>query len=253
MKNNMEARGQVTIFIIVAVVIVAAVLIFFLSGGVDYFSERSGKLGFEGCVEDVLEEEIGNLEGNAGFVRPDFSYSHDGKEFVYLCYSDAYYKTCSVQVPFLKNTFDKNLEVSLRDKINACYDASLESLRGQGYDVSSGDVVYNVEIEPGVVRVEIDAPTSVGDVAFSRFNVELNSPLYDILMISTSLVQFEAKYGDSDVSEIMFYYPDYYIEKLKQGDGTTLYSVKNKVFGDNFRFASRSLVWPAGYSFGGDA
>ncbi len=104
-----------------------------------------------------------------------------------------------------------------------------------------------------MVKVEIDAPTSVGDVSFSKFNVELNSPLYDSLMISTSLVQLEAKYGDSDSSEIMFYYPDYYIEKLKQGDGTTLYSVRNKVFGSNFRFASRSLVWPAGYSFGGDA
>ncbi len=128
----MKKKGQVTIFIIIAFVIVAAVLIFFLSGGVDYFSERTGKLGFEGCVKDALKEGISKLEGNAGFIKPDFSYSYNGKEFTYLCYSDSYYKTCSVQVPFLKNTFDKNLEILIRDKINACYDSSLESLSGQG-------------------------------------------------------------------------------------------------------------------------
>jgi len=68
-----------------------------------------------------------------------------------------------------------------------------------------------------------------------------------MLMIATSLLQFEAKYGDSDTSSMMIYYPDYIIDKIKRDDGTTVYILENKEFGNKFQFASRSLAWPAGY------
>ena len=249
--SNLGVRGQVTIFILIGIVIVSAVLVFFLWMQPTYFTERGAKLGFESCVGDALKQGIGELEKNAGFVNPDFSYSYDGNNFVYLCYTNEYYKTCTVQVPFLKNTFDENLESFMRDKIDNCYDNSLENLREQGYSVIAGEVDYNIEIEPGVVRVEIEAPTSVGEQRFARFNVEVNSPTYELIMIATSILQFEAKYGDSDSSAISLLYPDYFIDKIKRGDGTTVYILENKVMGNKFLFASKSLVWPAGYDLGG--
>ena len=217
-----------------------------------YFSKVSGQLGFEGCVADALEEEIGVLEKNAGLVNPRFSYPYDGENFVYLCYTNNYYETCTVQVPFLKNVFDESLEASIRDKVSSCYYDSIGELREQGYDVVAGDVSYNIEIEPGVVRAEIEAPTSIGGSRFTRFNVKLNSPVYEMVMIATSILQFESRYGDSDVSTIAFLYPDYFVEKLKMGDGTTIYSLEHKTMGNEFRFASKSLVWPAGYDLEGE-
>jgi len=244
---NMEKKGQVAIFIIVGIVIVAAVLVFFLWVRPTYFVDEPGRFGFEGCVENVVEDGIVKLGATAGFVDPEFSYSYDGKEYAYLCYSGDYYETCVVQVPFLKNVFDEGLESLIRDEVDACYDASLNDLRGQGYSVDAGSVDYDVEIEPGVVRVELGAPTSIGDARFTRFETRVNSPVYDMLMIATSIVQFEANYGDSDVSELMLYYPDYYIGKLKRGEGTTAYKLEDKDSGFEFLFASRSLVFPAGY------
>jgi len=122
-------------------------------------------------------------------------------------------------------------------------------LRSQGYSVTSGVVDYDVLIEPGVVRVEIDAPTSVGGQQFARFNVKVNAPTYDMVMIATSILQFETKYGDADVSSMMAFYPDYIITKIKRGDGTTVYFLEHKELGNKFQFASKSLVWPAGYDF----
>jgi hypothetical protein len=246
----MKDRGQITIFILIGILIVSAVLIFFLWAKPTYFSDGVGVKGFEGCVEDALESGISELEGKAGFISPDFSYAYQGEEITYLCYTNDYYQTCTVQVPFLKNVFDDNLEALIRDEVDACYGASLDSLRAQGYEVTSGTVDYNVEIEPGVVRLEIDAPTSVGSSNFARFNVEANSPVYEMVMIATSILQFETKYGDADVSSMMIYYPDYYIQKVKRGEGTTIYILEHKIFGNKFKFASRSLVWPAGYNFG---
>jgi hypothetical protein len=248
---NMKKKGQVAIFIILGIVIVSSVLVFFLWAQPVYFSDRAGNLGFEGCVKDVVEQGISELEGKAGFINPDFTYPYQGQEFTYLCYTEDYYVTCVVQVPFLKNVFDDQLERLIRDEVNVCYDSSIESLRDQGYSVVSGVVDYNVEIEPGVVRVEVDAPTGVGDVSLSRFNIRVNSPIYEMLMISTSIVQSEARFGDSDVSELMIYYPEYYIEKIKRGEGTTIYTLESKTFGNKFSFASRSLVWPAGFDLGG--
>ncbi|MBU3924283.1 MAG: hypothetical protein KJ592_05165 [Nanoarchaeota archaeon] len=247
MEKSGQDRGQVTIFIIVGIVIVSALLVFFLWAKPTYFSESGTRIGFEGCVEDVVGQAIDELELKAGFIDPKFTYAYNGEELTYLCYTNNYYETCTVQVPFLKNVFDEQMEILIRDKVDVCYDNSIGSLREQGYDVGSGSVDYDVLIEPGVVRVEIDAPTTVGGQSFTRFNVRVNAPVYDMVMIATSILQFEAKYGDADASSMMDYYPDYVIDKVKRGDGTTVYILENKVMGNKFKFASRSLVFPAGY------
>ncbi len=246
----MNKRGQVTIFILVGIVIVSALSVFFLWGKPTYFSEGTGVKGFEGCVEDGLEEGIEILERNGGFVNPVFSYAYQGEDFVYLCYTKEFYETCTVQVPFLKNNFDKELEGFMRAKVDDCYGASLNELKDQGYDVIAGEVDYDVEIEPGVVKMLIDAPTSVGERKFTRFNVEIASPVYEMVMLATSILQFETEYGDSDVSAFSLLYPNYYVDKIKRGEGTTVYILEHKVMGNKFQFASRSLAWPAGYSLG---
>ncbi len=244
----MEKKGQVTIFIIMGIVIVSAVLVFFLWAKPTYLSEGGRKLNFENCVEDVVEQTISDLEKNAGFEDPKFTYKYNGEEFAYLCYTNEYYKTCTVQVPFLKNNFDEQMEAAIKDKVNTCYSNSISELEAQGYSVTKGEVTYDVLIEPGVVRVEIEAPTVVGSSSFAKFNVRINSPIYDMVMLSTSILQFESSYGDFDTSSAMLYYPDYIIGKIKRSDGTTLYTVENKIFGNKFQFASRSLAWPAGYA-----
>jgi len=243
----MDNKGQVTIFILVAIMTVSIVLIFFLWAKPTYLLGESEGLGFENCVRDAMEPVIDELGETAGFANAGFSYPYGGQEFVYLCYTNDYYKTCTVQVPFLRTNFQDQIEKVMEEKIGVCYDNSIDDLKSQGYSVSSGDVDYEILIEPGVVRVEIDAPTTVGSQKFARFNVRVNSPIYEMVMISTSILQSEAKYGDSDISEMMRFYPDYIIDKIKRDDGTTIYILESKLFGTKFQFASRSLAWPAGY------
>ncbi len=245
---NMEKRGQVTIFIIVAIIIVVGILSYFLWIKPTYITDKSGALGFEGCVEDVVEQAISELELKAGFINPEFTYAYNGQELTYLCYTNDYYETCTVQVPFLKNAFDEQMEQLIRSDIDSCYSNSIEDLKAQGYSVSTGTIEYDVLIEPSVVRVEIDAPTIVGSQQFARFNVKVNAPTYDMVMIATSILQFETKYGDADTTAIMEFYPDYIVKKMKRSDGTTVYFLEHKILGNKFQFASKSLVWPAGYA-----
>ena len=46
----------------------------------------------------------------------------------------------------------------------------------------------------------------------------------------------------------MALYPQTKVEKLKQGDGTTIYKVSDRKTQESFNFAVRSLVFPPGYN-----
>ena len=61
-------------------------------------------------------------------------------------------------------------------------------------------------------------------------------------------LQFETKYGDADAGAMMEFYPEYKITKMKLSEGTTIYALEHKKLGNKFQFASKSLVWPAGYA-----
>ena len=80
-NNN---RGQVTLFIVIGLLIVSAILIFFLYIEPTYISEGTGVKGFDGCIEDVLEDGISNLEVRAGLIDADFRYDYKSEELSYL-------------------------------------------------------------------------------------------------------------------------------------------------------------------------
>jgi hypothetical protein len=246
-KRNMKRKGQVTIFIILAILIVSGVLIFFLWVKPTYISVGGGQLNFEKCVSDVVEQTTEKLSGSAGFIDPEFSYMYQGNDVAYLCYTNLYYSTCTVQKPFLKQHFEENLLKETREKISLCYENSLKDLKNSGYEVSSGSIDIDISLEPGKMSVLVEAPTTVGAQRFTKFRVDINSPIYNILMVATSIIQYETRYGDSDVSSLMLYYPEFIVDKMKRGDGTTVYSIEDKTSKIKFEFASKSLVWPAGY------
>lgn len=252
-KKSMEKRGQITIFIIVALVIVSAIALYFLWIGPTFISPEGGRLDFDGCVQDSVERAVEDLGAKAGYVEPDLSYGYMGEDVGYLCYTNLYYKPCSVQKPFLKQHMEENIERVTREEVARCYENSLDELRARGFDVESEGMDYDVVLEPGKIIVAVEAPTTIARESgrrFVSFNSEMNSPLYEALMISTSILQFETKYGDSDVNSLMMYNPDLSIKKLKQGDGTTIYIVEDIQSQTKFQFASRSFAWPAGYGLG---
>jgi nitrogen fixation-related uncharacterized protein len=247
-KKYMEKKGQVTLFVIISILIVSAILIYFLWAKPNLEFRGSEGLRLESCIRDAMEQSIENLAPTAGFANPEFVYLYDNTELPYLCYTNEDYMTCTMQKPFIKQHFEKQMENILRQKIQTCYSSSLDDLKSKGYNVISGDLDYNFLIEPGIARVELQAPTSIGSQGFERFNIELNTPIYEMIMIATSILQSESKYGDSDISTLMILYPENIIDKIKQEEGTTIYIIQNKNYNIKLQFASRSVAWPAGYS-----
>jgi len=250
MTKRMNKKGQLTIFIIIALVIVVGLLIYFLWIGPSYVYPERERLGFERCVQEVVNENINNLGVNGGFIQPEFFISYKNEIIPYLCYTNLYYENCINQNPFLIDNFQNNLLEASEAEIWACYESSLNALERQGYNVIEGERNLSIELVPGKANIIINAPvvlTGEGSQRFTRFNVAVNSKIYEMLSLSTSIIQFETQYGDSDVTSMMALYPDYVIDKFKQGDGTTIYIIEDKENKNKFQFASRSLVLPPGY------
>lgn len=260
MKNMLEIRGrrgQLTLFVVLALVAVSLILLFYLWIKPTYIDGSSGGLtGFDGCVEESVLENVELLGKQGGYGSVGFGYAYNGDVLPYLCYTNLYHKQCVVQEPFLDESFASELQRLIKEDVENCYSNSINELKAKGYDVVSGGVDVSVELVPENVVVNIDAPTSVssgGDSSerFVNFDVNVRSNIYEMLMIATSIIQYETEFGDSDVTTLMVYYPNYIIDKLKQSDGTTLYIIQDKETETKFQFASRSLAWPAGYGISG--
>jgi len=242
--------AQVTIFIIIAIAVVAIILVFFLWIQPTYISGRGGRVGLEGCVDVAIENAVKELGKKGGFIEPEFTYLYSGEEIPYLCYTNLYYESCVNQQPLLISNFKKELLKSVGEGVYSCLDSSLGDLESQGYSVVSGQRSLDIELVDGLVVVHLTAPVVLERESaqqFTEFEISVNSPIYEMLSIATSIVQFETSYGDSDVLTFMQFYPDYRIDKIKQSEGTTIYIIEDKVSGTKFQFASRSYAWPPGY------
>ena len=249
-KVSLNSRGQVTIFIIIAILIAAIVLFYFYYLGPKVFSAEAQKPYLEKCISDELAIQIPKLSLTAGVVNPEFTSMYLDENYTFICYTNEYYKPCVVQQPFLKDGFEKALATAMKPKIQECYDGAVNELRAQGNEITTGTIKINLTINPDGVSVKIDAPiiaSSEGATAsFKEFRVNIYSDLYTVIMIANSILQFESSYGDSDVSSFMFYYPDLKIEKIRRDDSVKLYIItdSNDI---KYRFASRSYAWPPGY------
>jgi len=243
-------KGQVTLFIVIAIVIVAVILFsyFYLASRFSEFGDNRPIL--DKCIESEIQKQIVDLSLTAGISNPSFTTMYMDENISILCYSNQYYTPCVVQYPFLKQTFENSLSKKMEQKIESCYSGALEDLRARGYDVTGGKMSYEISIDPGMIQVKMKVPTTVSDedssVSFKNFEIVSYSNLYDVLMVANSILQFETSYGDAEISSFMFYYPNLKIEKIRRDENIKIYTITNAE-GIKYQFASRSYAWPAGY------
>lgn len=246
----MYKRGQVTIFIIIALLVVAAVaLVFTLSpklkiGGAEKVENPSSFI--QTCLEDTLKENVGMTSNQGGSLNPEFFYLYDGDKLQYLCYTNSLYETCYIQVPFITTHIEEELTTSIEKEVNACFKSLEESYKKKNYEVNLGVGEFEVELLPKRVVLTIERKLILikGDdkETYESFKVIVNNNIYELSRIASSIVDWEATYGDADPSAYMALYPELKVEKHLQNDGTAVYIITERKSGNKFQFASRSLL-----------
>jgi hypothetical protein len=249
-------RGQVAIFVILAIVLVAVILIVFLvprDVGLFQTGELNPESFLRECVEPGIKENLEVLSKQGGYLNPEGFIVYQGEKVKYLCHSSKNYKTCVVQQPLLVNHVQKELEGVLGNRLSECYSNLIREYENRGFAVSSSSVNTNIVLAPGEVRVNFESPLNVEKEEIRRqfegFEVKVNSKIYELLIITKTIIDFESTLGDSETTLYMQYYPNLKMEKMKLGGGDTIYTLTDLETEERFRFASRSLVWPPGVSF----
>lgn len=256
LDNMKEAnkKGQVAIFVIVAIVIVVGIILVYLLApkfipGVQSSSSENPQAFIETCLKEEIANNIEIAGNGGGFLNPAGTVMSKGIEYKYLCYTNENYVPCVVQEPFVKDRIESEMTNVLKAKTESCVRQFAQASERSGNKVSVGSVSESVELNPGRLVVNIFAPMTITkDISrsFNKFRIEYPTKMYELSMLVTSIISFEATYGASETTTYLQYYPDIKIEKNELSDGTTIYIVSDVTTNEKIAFASRSLAWPAG-------
>jgi hypothetical protein len=248
----MEKRGQITVFIIVGIVlVVTAVLIYAYRDNLgSVFVEQSPVDQIRECMETPLEDGLNIISKQGGSLEPENYYKYNGNKIEYLCYTEEYYSPCIMQKPLLKQGVEGELERYVEPKFKSCFNSVKKSLEDKGYSVSNKEPELEINISLNSILISADLELTIskeitenlGTVKFSK-----DSHMYELVIISTSILNWEARYGDSEIMDYLVYYPDLMIDKKRLEHDSTVYIISNKKSGEEFMFASRSYAVPAGF------
>lgn len=250
----MKNRGQVTIFIIVAIVVVAIVALLFL-----FYPEVKGILGIspenpsnylESCIGEKVQETASKISLQGGSLNPEHYILYDNEKIEYLCYSEEYYRNCVVQQPMIKEHVEEEIAKAIEEDAYECLQSLKKNYERQGYNVNLKEDDLRVELLPKRIVVGFGNSLTLakGDsMKYDNIEVILNNNLYELVSIANSIIRWETNYGDVETTTYMNYYHDLKVEKKKQSDGTTVYILTDRNTLDKFQFASRSVVLPPGY------
>lgn len=253
-RGEKGKKGQVAIFVIIAVVIVGIILVvlFYPKIKVTIQGDLNPEKYLQDCISSEVKNKIDYLGKHSGYLElKEGYYVNEGEKIKYLCYTSGYYKTCNVQDPMITSHFENQLSEALKVKTGECVNALVAQYKTRGYDVVAGSVSSKATIGLNKVNVNFNVPLTItrgteNPQTYKGFDVSVDSQISELLSIAENVVEFESKFGDSETTYYLGYYPNLKMEKIKMSDGTKVYKLSNVVTNEQFIFASRSLAWPPG-------
>ena len=257
-------RGQVTIFIIIAILIVAFGVLVYLYYPKIFPDSGGGSKNPAAFIQDCLEEDIednlkrissqgGNyvMNKNSGYFYKK-NYEDEGRYVRYLCYTDDNYDVpCVNQEPFLKEHVEQEVLDSINESIKTCFDNMVKDYESRGYNPDLKRGKAYVQIIQGEVYTDFNSTLTLtkGDESetYRNFDIKIKSSLYEIIEVSKNILIWEMNIGDSIPEAYMYNNPYIRVEKHRKDNDIKIYVVSEVNSGEDFRFAVRSFASPVGF------
>ena len=251
----MNKRGQIALWVILALVLVGAVLLFFFleQRPIGVAEARFNPEQFlEKCTTSAVNEVVEKIIPQGGFLEPvEFKIYNDTK-VPYLCKSDGYYGPCINLHPMLINEINKEIKNYIAPRIENCFESMKTEVERNANSVEFGSVPTEVEVTmaPGKVFVNVAKDVKINEKgtirSFEKFDVETASPIYDLTSIAINIANHERRYCYFEYLGYMALDTSVDIRKFAMSDSTKIYSIRDKASGKIMNIATRSCAIPAG-------
>jgi len=262
-KKRSNKRGQVTIFIIIAILIIAlGVLIYMFYPKLKSTIETETKnpsTFIQECMEETIQDTVNiiSLQGGSYVVNESGGRFYkeeeedEGTYVRYLCYTQEDFISCINQEPFLTEHIELEILRVINSDIENCFDSLVKSYEDKGYEVDLKNGTPEVQIIPYSISTNFNRTLNLikGDSSekYENFEVNLNSNLYDMLEVAKNIIIWEINVGDSLPEAYMNYNPYLKVEKHKKENDIKIYVLTDEKTQEVFRFAVRSFAAPVGF------
>ena len=241
--NNMQKRGQVTLFVIIGIVLIILIGLgyyvydlrgigipveTFLASNMQPVKENAMK-----CMDDVGGDLLNDFISQGGVLSPDNYLLYKGDVVPYLC-SDLPGKECLNHLR-TKEQMEDELENAITLGMNDCIDKDILENIFAGYEYNIGDISTDVQIMDAGVLLEVDYPVELTKKGYTEkldtLNENIEVPLggmydvvYDILQQRTVGGDFETvpymleNRGEFEITVDKPYPDEVYIINAKNSD-----------------------------------
>ena len=175
-RNNMEKKGQVTIFIIIAIVIIGIAVTFFAFKDTLNIGKASSSdvdpinTEFLSCLESTTEEGITfiSLQGGYYEIPEDIAFSYIVEKAPY------YYMNSKKYIPSTER-IERELENYITEKLGLCLNFS--SFEVQGFEINEGDLSTSITVEEEKVYVDVNYPLVIkkGEETYRMNEFKINT------------------------------------------------------------------------------
>ncbi|MEK6899349.1 MAG: hypothetical protein AABW79_04610 [Nanoarchaeota archaeon] len=249
----MIKRGQVVIFVIIALLLIGALLLFFTlrnSPSVAIGEEFSAQAFLGQCLRPEIVKNVDSLLAKGGFAEPNDTIIYDDKKIIYLCKNINYYEKCIMQHPTYIDEVRNELERELGDEITNCFTLLNDELNRRGFNVSEKELEYSAVLKQGSAEISIDKELvlSKGETSesFDNFIIIAKSPIYELLDAAQEIARQEGQFCYFENLGYSLIYRDISIDKDIMSEATKIYTLTHKESGKKLMIAIRGCAIPAG-------
>jgi len=253
-KNNLNKKAQVSMFIIAALIIVVIIILVFLiikKPGSTISAAENPQAYIAKCSQDSLAKTESQLIKENLYINLSKNFMvYYGKRVPYLCRSSQFYISCVNQEPMLIEKTRKTIESSIEKDSDNCFTLLVRDFESKGYSVKQKSNNLTVNFKDNYIEVNLNRELTIlkdeETQTYNSFTTEIPSPLFNLMKTAQRIVDYESTYCDFNEINWQMNYPEISIKRFVTSDSTKVYSLTDKTTNKTISFAISSCTLPAG-------
>jgi hypothetical protein len=252
-SKYMEKRGQIALWVILALAIAGIVLLFFTFGrsiisskGTQFNPQQAVEL----CIKDIVNEAVDKMLPQGGFLEPEHYKLYNETKMTYLCEIPEDFEPCINLHPMLLTEIREEIKKYVEPKIESCFEPMEKQAREKKIDITLGALEWGIALAPKKIIMNVTRETKITEKEETRtiddYSLEIPNPVYDMALVAANIVDSESTSCNFDYVSYMLMNKNIDIKRNMLSEYTKLYTLEDRDSGKIMNFAIRGCAIPVG-------